>query len=38
MKYVQPEAPAEIFSGGGQATYPLFAGLIKTLQLQPGFC
>ena len=26
------------FFQGGQATYPLFTGLIKTLQLQPGFC
>ena len=32
------EAPAEIFSGGGQATYPLSIGSNKTLQLQPGFC
>ena len=34
----QAEAPAEIFSGGGQATYPLSTGLIKTSHLQPGFC
>ena len=32
-----PKAPAEIFSGGGQATYPLSTGLNKTLQLLPGF-
>ena len=35
--HFQAEAPAEIFSGGGQATYPLFTGSIKTLLLQPEF-
>ena len=34
----QAEAPAEMFSGGGQSTYSLSTGSIKTLQLQPGFC
>ena len=34
----QAGAPAEIFSGGGQAMYLLSTGSHKTLRLQPGFC
>ena len=36
--FTYAEAPAEIFSEGlGQATYPLFTGSNKILQLQPEF-